>query len=444
MADAPKDVIMLVEDDEGMRTAVSQWLKIAGFDVTAFASPGRALSTLDRHFPGVLVSDVRMPEMDGLELLRQVRDPEIPIVLMSAYRDVPLVVEAMRRGAYDFLEKPFDPERLVDVVRRACEKRRLTLENRFLHSQLEGNGIESRILGNSDAIKHLRRQILDVASTQVNVVVYGETGAGKELVARCIHDFSPRRAARYVVLNCGAIPDTLFESELFGSEAGAFTGSQKTRVGKMEFAHRGTLFLDEIESMPLASQVKVLRTLQEKSIERLGSNDSIPADFRTVAAAKVDLQDNNMFRSDLYYRLAVAEIRIPPLRERVEDIPLLFEYFAAEAAKTYGRELKRPDEDLHQTLTEAPWPGNVRELRNAAERYALGLDAMNYDKPSVIRRSLAEQMEQLETRIIERALERANGNVAIAMEELDVPRRTLNEKMQKYRINRNRFVNDAG
>ncbi len=448
--DASGEQVLFVDDEEVMRLSVRQWLRLAGFDVSTYDAPEAALGRVDRFFPGILVSDVRMPRIDGLEVLRRARerDPDIPVLLVTGHGEVAMAVEAMRRGAYDFIEKPFAPELLVDAIRRACEKRRLTLENRRLHQQVDQGGIEARILGTSPAIDRLRREVLDLAQANVSVIVNGETGAGKELVARCLHDFSPRAKGNFVPVNCGAIPENMFESELFGHEAGAFTGALKRRVGRIEHAHRGTLFLDEVESMPLNGQVKLLRVLQERVVERLGSNTEVPADVRTVAASKVDLDaasEQGTFRSDLYFRLAVAEVRVPPLRERREDVPLLFEYFAASAARAHGRELQSLSAALLIDLAARPWPGNVRELRNAAERYALGLGgtvrlAAAVSNGAEAGLPLPEQVDRFEQRAIEETLRRCQGNVALALEQLGIPRRTLNEKMARYGIDRAKYL----
>ncbi|MGU3422822.1 sigma-54-dependent transcriptional regulator [Methylobacterium sp. D54C] len=439
--------VLFVDDEETVREALHQWLTLADFEVSTFAEPRAALGLIDESFPGILVSDVRMPGTDGLEVLERAlaRDPDLPVLLVTGHGDVPMAVEAMRRGAYDFIEKPFVPERLVDAIGRACEKRHLTLRLRRLHAVDDAQGIESRLIGTSRAMEDLRREVLGLAATPVNVVINGETGSGKELVAQCLHAFSGRRDGRFVAVNCGAIPDTMMESELFGFEAGAFTGALKRRVGKLEYAHRGTLFLDEIEAMPLAGQVTLLRVLQERSLERLGSNTPVPADLRTVCASKVDLRAqtaSGQFRADLYYRLGVAELRIPPLRERREDIPLLFEVFASRAAEAHGRTMRPLGAQLVRDLAGRPWPGNVRELRNAAERYAFGLDQRDGVREPVTGepQSLSALVEAYERDLIRQTLQETRGNIAEVMRLLDLPRRTLNEKMQRYGLNRADFT----
>ena len=335
--------VIVVDDEASIRNAVEQWLSLSGFDVQLFSGAQDCLDQLPAHFPGVIVSDVRMPGMDGMALLSRLQqlDPDLPVILLTGHGDVPMAVEAMRVGAYDFLEKPFSPDELLSSLRRALEKRQLVLENRRLHEQADLRElIDGRLLGVSRSLQTLRRQVLDLAPLPVNVLIRGETGSGKELIARCLHDFGPRADKPFVALNCAAIPEQLFEAELFGHESGAFTGAQGKRIGKLEYADGGTLFLDEIESMPLAQQAKLLRVLQEQKLERLGSNQSIHVDLRVIAATKPDLLEEaraGRFREDLAYRLTVAELRLAPLRERREDIPLLYEHFSRSAAERLGR-----------------------------------------------------------------------------------------------------------
>ncbi|MFI8482259.1 sigma-54-dependent transcriptional regulator [Pseudomonas sp. NPDC078700] len=434
--------VLVVDDEVAIREAVQQWLELSGFSVQTCSSATQALALVDRDFPGVVITDVRMPGTDGLQLLEKLieLDRDLPVIMVTGHGDVPMAVQALRQGAYDFIEKPFTPERLLDSVRRALEKRRLVCENRELRQQFANKDrIESQLLGVSRPMENLRRQILELAGTSVNILIRGETGSGKERVARCLHDFSARAGKPFVALNCAAIPENLFESELFGHESGAFTGAQGRRIGRIEHADGGTLFLDEIESLPLAQQVKLLRVLQEKTLERLGSNRSIQVDLRVISAVKPDLLDEvrkGRFREDLYYRLNVATLQIPALCDRREDIPLLFEHFAQEAAQRHGREvLPLPATELARLLGH-DWPGNVRELINAAERHALGLSA---PVEAFASQSLAEQMESFEAQCLHNALLHCQGNITQVMELLQLPRRTLNEKMQRHGLQRSSY-----
>ena len=441
--------VMLVDDEDLVRQTTRQWLELAGFEVCDYADPLKALEALHPEYPGILVTDVKMPRMDGQQLLQQAlqRVPGLPVILVTGHGSVDMAIATVREGGYDFIEKPFDPERLVETIQRGCEKRRLSLENQRLQTRLAGSeGIEARLIGLSPAMEKLRRDILRLAQIDTNLIIAGETGSGKELVAQCLHEFGPRADQPFVPLNCGAIPENLFESELFGHEAGAFTGANKRRVGKFEYADGGTLFMDEIESMPLNLQVKVLRTLQEGSIERLGSNQQRTVDLRVIAATKEELKGNEAFRQDLYYRLNLGQLYIPPLRERQEDIPLLFEHYARQAAAEQGHPYSSCSGQELRTLQHYPWPGNVRELRNIATRY--GLDPRSnltellhpaapiLTDPQDIGMPLSMQVQNFEAQVIRQALQKQQGNVQAVMELLDLPRRTLNQKMQKYGINR--------
>ena len=313
-----------------MRSALDQWLSLSGFRTQTAASAAEALRILDTQNADVVLTDIKMPKISGLELMRRLHrgHPGLPVVLFTGEGDIPMAVSAIREGAFDFLTKsPYDPEHLIAVLGKAAEHRRLQLKVKELEDLLQDSSrIEARMIGNAPSIVRLRNAVLEMASLPVNVIVRGETGTGKEVVAKALHDFSPRRTKPYVAINCAAVPADMVEAELFGYEAGAFTGAPGLRIGKFEYAHGGTLLLDEIESMPLAAQAKVLRVIEEKQVERLGSNKSIPIDVRIVAATKSDLRPDKAgerFRADLYYRLAGLELQIAPLRERGDDI-LLF------------------------------------------------------------------------------------------------------------------------
>lgn len=443
-----KNQVIFVDDEAAMRESMKQWLALANIDATILSSAEEARTIIDRQFSGVVLTDVQLKKMSGLDLLQQCLavDREIPVVLLTGHGDVAMAVDAMKQGAYDFLEKPFDPDRLIGTVRRACEMRQLVLENRRLRLDATfGSRIERKLVGISPAIRQLRSEILELAATPLNVVIRGETGTGKELVARCLHEFGPRNEHPFVAVNCGAIPETMFESEFFGHEQGAFTGAVGKRIGRLEYAHKGTLFLDEIESMPPALQVKVLRAFQEKAFERLGSHKSIPFDARIVVAAKIDLSEavkEGSFREDLYYRLNVSELTIPPLRARLQDIGLLFEHFVAETAASQNRKSREVTAVDLTSLLNHNWPGNVRELKNVAERFALGLNVNGKFAAGVaagnqaLTQSLAEIVAEFERGVIEKALLACEGNIAKVLEMLDIPRRTLNEKMTRYAIER--------
>ena len=435
MADAP---VFFVEDDAAVRKGCEQALALADIPVRGFADGEAMLAALATASPAMVVTDVRLPGRDGLTLLRELRqhDRDLPVLLITGHGDVAMAVEAMREGAFDFIEKPFPSERLVAAVRSALEKRALIQENRQLKERL-GSGI-SQIIGQSPAIQHIRQLVATLAPTGVDILLNGETGSGKEVVARAIHDASGRRGA-FVAINCGALPETVFESELFGHEAGAFTGAGKRRIGRIEHANGGTLFLDEIESMPLNLQVKLLRVVQERCVERLGSNSAIPVDCRLVAASKSDLKAASavgQFRSDLYYRLNVVSIDLPPLRQRCADIPLLMAHFLNEAAQRFQRPLVSWTPGDLARWSAHDWPGNVRELKNVAERWALGLpDALSaVALASSGNISLSEQIDAAEKGIIESTLQQCAGNVAQSAEYLQTPKKTLYDKLTRHGI----------
>jgi len=452
--------VYLVDDDAEMRASTTQWLELAGHEVRVFVDAPSALAEIDADLDGVVVTDVRMPKMDGMSFLARLTalDADLPVILVTAHGDVEMAVEAMRRGAYDFIEKPFEPERLLDILQRAGEKRRLVLENRELRRRLDGPGdLEQRLIGNCPGIRRLREEILDIAATDAPVLIQGETGTGKEVVARCLHEYSTRKQGRYVAVNCGAVPESMYESELFGYEKGAFTGADKRRIGRFEYAHGGTLFLDEIGTMPLPLQVKVLRALQEREVVRIGGNEPQAVDLRLISATNADLQAEcaaGRFRRDLYYRINVVELRVPPLRERGGDILLLFDYFCARAAETYRRPAPPLQPDAAGRLMAHDWPGNVRELKNIAERYVLSSLSGEQRLAAVLggarpvasetpRTGLQELLRQYERQLLEQSLARHRGDIQAVLDELGLPRRTLNEKMSRHQLDRRNFLMDG-
>ncbi|MCE9686782.1 sigma-54 dependent transcriptional regulator [Shewanella sp. AS16] len=451
----PKNIqdhaVLIVDDEAHIGTVLVQLFELEGISAIACTDPRGLANSLDRHWPGVVLSDVNMPYLDGIGLMQQLhhQDADLPVILLTGVGDIAMAVKALKQGAYDFIEKPFNNEHILDVVKRALEKRSLTLENRQLKKELESQSLPGpRILGNSPGINRMRNILDSVLDTPADVLIEGETGTGKELVARYLHDHSQRSRANFVAINCGAIPENLIESELFGADPGAFTGMDKTRIGKFEYANGGTLFLDEIESTPLSLQVKLLRVLEDRKLQRLGSNKSIALDIRVVAATKVDLKqlcDKGEFRQDLYYRLNLVTVAIPPLRDRREDIPLLFLHFARVASARYHRALIALNAEQNAVLTAHDWPGNVRELRNLAERFVLlGAEAA-FAGPLTTQglhtgMSLQQRVEFFERMLIEDALSHNKGSIKLTMEQLELPRKTLYDKMRKYELDRKQYL----
>ena len=436
--------VILVDDDPDVLAGVGQMLELADFSVTPLDNGGDIRERLASERLGVIVSDIRMPELDGLSLLEEVRsfDADLPVILITGHGDVPMAVEAMRNGAYDFIEKPFSSDRLIQSVTKAVEKRSLTNENRRLRRELENaSGIESILRGQSPGIAALREQVRRCAAADVDVLIYGETGTGKELVARCLHQFSDRSKGHFVAINCAALPETLLQSEFFGYAAGAFTGASRRRTGKFEYAHGGTVFLDEIEGMPLHLQAELLRVLENRVIVRLGENEEIPINIRVVSAAKTDLSravEDGKFRADLFYRLNVLSMAIPPLRERLEDIPLLFQHFMHQTLGE-GEESPALTPQLLNTLMTHGWPGNVRELQAAATRHALGfpieVDPEELNGGSVATSgTLDEIVARLERHVIRSALVSSDGSVEQASQLIGVPKRTLYHKIKSLGI----------
>ena len=445
--------IILVEDDEDVRIGNVQALELAGFTVQSFATAEQAHPHIHASLPAIVLCDVKLPGKSGISWLHEIReiDAELPVILVTGHGDIAMAVNAMRDGAYDFIAKPFPSDYLVSVVRRATDRRQLSLQVQQLRDQLDNRqGIEVTLIGRSAQIERVRRSVLQLAATTADVVIYGETGTGKDVVARCLHTHSKRRHANFVPLNCGGLPEALIESELFGHEAGSFTGAIGSRVGKFEFANGGTLFLDEIECMPLPVQTKFLRALQERSIERVGSNKPIAVDCRVVAASKEDLKvmsERREFRADLYYRLGVAFIELPPLRERREDIPLLFEHFTLAAATRYGRPAPMLSSSYLADLMGHQWPGNIRELRNVADRFVLGIlengIAANSASAATSSCSLPQQIEHFERAMISDELLRRHGDVTATARALGVPKQTLYDKMNRLHVTVESFRIDA-
>lgn len=435
--------ILLVDDEPDLRASTVQALDLAGFAVQDFPAAERVMDLVSFGFPGVVLTDIRMPGMDGLTLMNRIHDidRDIPVILITGHGDVQLAVRAMREGAYDFVEKPFSAGQLAEIVARAADYRRLVLENRVLKAAAgQADDLEQRLIGRSNAMIDLRRRIRTIGPSEADVLIVGETGAGKEVVARALHDTSARARRPFVTIDCAAIPAALIESELFGHEAGAFPGALRARFGKFEHARGGTILLDDIASMSLDLQGKLLRVIEQRTVTRLGSNEALALDLRFMATARVPLEaevEAGRFRADLLYRLNVVTLQVPPLSARREDIPLLFLRLLAEAASRHRTEPPEISPATVAALAGRDWPGNVRELRNAADRYALGLgEGLVPDEPPS---RLAERVAEFERREIEAALAAHRGNLKPVYESLGLSRKTLWEKMQKHGLDKSQF-----
>ena len=428
--------VLFVDDHEEIRRANGQTLELAGIAVDTLAAADQALARIDPEFTGALVTDIRMPGMDGLELFQRVRqiDPEIPVILITGHADVPMAVKALRDGAFDFLPKPFAADHLVATVRNALEKRRLVIENRRL--RVGATGGDSLLIGQSQAMQELRSLIGQAASAQVDVLVEGETGTGKELVALSIHRQGRRRDRRFVAIDCGALPVDYAESELFGHEQGAVQHARLSRHGRILEADRGTLFLDEIDSMPLSVQSSLLRVIEEREVLPIGGSTPIPIDVQIIAAAKCGLEqamEEGRFRQDLYYRLNVLKIETAPLRKRRNDIPELFAHFVDEALAQTGREDFSMSDQVRRRLIEHDWPGNARELRNYALASVLGFGSGQ--QPENESSGLTDRIRRFETAVISEALDTHCGDIRAVLETLQIPRKTLYDKMARHGIN---------
>jgi two-component system response regulator AtoC len=449
--------LLLVEDEAAYREVVAERLSEHGYHVVQAATGEEALERLNGFAFDVLLTDLRLPGVDGRQVLEEAfsRYPDIIAVVITGFGTVKEAVDVTRRGAEGFITKPFQFEELVHVLQTAVEKRRLRAENAYLREQLRGRFQLGGIIGQTPVIVRLLELLETVAATSSTVLITGETGTGKELAARAIHEASPRQAQRFVAINCGAIPETLLEAELFGHVRGAFTGAVATRQGRVEQAHRGTLFLDEVGTMSPSLQVKLLRVLQSREFERVGDSQTVKVDVRVIAATNADLQQmvaEGTFREDLYYRLNVIPVRVPALRERAGDIPLLAQHFLDRLSRdtpTRGRVTLA--QDAQQALMAFHWPGNVRQLENVIERaFALspGRAQIELDDLPDVRRlpavvsadigSIGDAgvefdtlVSNFERNLIRLALEKSGGNKRLAADLLHIKRTTLIEKLKR-------------
>jgi len=449
-----KPTILIVDDEPGVRSALSGVLRDEGYAVDAVSSGEECLDRMTRGVVDLIVLDVWLPGLDGLATLTRLRERQVDaqVVLISGHGNIESAVRAIKLGAFDFVEKPLSLEKTVLVVRNALRQRRLEAENRALRARVDRT---QTMVGESYAMRQLREQVAMAAPTNGRVLIYGENGTGKELVARTIHALSRRRSAIFVEVNCAAIPEELIESELFGHVRGSFTGAVSDRRGKFETADGGTIFLDEIGDMSLKTQAKVLRVLQEQTMEAVGGTTRITVDARVVAATNKDLQTEiraGRFREDLYFRLNVIPIFVPPLRDRPEDIPLLAEHFMAELSREYGKRVKTFDPEAAAIIQNYPWPGNVRELRNVIERLMImvpgdsvsAADLTFLDHKPLVRFSVSDAVtehlslhdarDRFERDLILRTLTEQQGNMSRTAEVLGVERSNLYRKMRAFGI----------
>lgn len=443
--------VFLVDDDKDFLESICHYLTKAGYAATGFNSSKLVLKELEQHQPDVLVTDFRMPEVSGMELLKAIRERYslLPVLMISAHGDVPMAVEAMQIGAYSFLEKPFDPNRLQIIIQNAANTHRLSAANERLTQRLsELVGLDKILLGDSEIMQRLRADILDVSDTNATVLITGETGTGKEIVARALHDLSTRVDGPFVPVSCAAVSENLFEAAMFGHTAGAFTGATNASPGFFATANNGTLFLDELGACSIEHQAKLLRVIEQSEITPVGSNRARKVNVRFISATNeklLDAVEQNRFREDLLYRLNTVELVLPPLRDRRDDIPMLYTHFLHLHAVSYEAEPPETSAEDIAVLMAHDWPGNVRELRHVAERRLLlarrgrgsAQEALNrtyehHDVPD----TLKDAMAAYEKTLIEKALTANNGHMDSVSEALGIGRRTLNEKLVKLGIDR--------
>ena len=440
--------ILVVDDEEAMRESLNDWLKEDGYEV-GLAAGGREAIDMVRDEPWeVILLDLKMPGMDGLETLKHLKEvrPEAEILMMTAYATVDTAVQAMKEGAFDYLVKPFDPDEIEILIKKIVKQKELILENILLRKKLEERYQFDEIIGKSDAMQQIFELIKRVAPTDSTVLITGESGTGKELIAQAIHGNSQRCYRPLIAVSCGALPESLLESELFGYEKGAFTGAEHTKRGRFEMAHGGTLFLDEIGDISLKTQVDLLRVLQQKEFSRLGSEESIEVNVRILAATNRDLEKaiiENRFRKDLFYRLNVISIHVPPLRERKEDIPLLAKASVRKCCLELNKDEVNIAPSAMKLLVDYDWPGNVRELENVIERALVigrGKEIAATDLPftgrEAMRGQLPKSLKAMEKIHIERVIEEADWNISRAARELGIDRQTLYNKIERYEIKR--------
>jgi DNA-binding NtrC family response regulator len=439
--------ILIVDDEESVRDSLFNWFVEDGYSVECAEDAKRALTLLESDDYDIILADIKMPGMDGLEMLRRIKSlrNESVVIIMTAFATVDTAVQALKDGAFDYITKPFDPDDLSHLIRNATRQISLSEENKILKEKVSTLENVENLVGKSVAMQQVLREIESVASSNASVIITGESGTGKELVARAIHANSPRKFFPLVVVHCGALTESLLESELFGHEKGAFTGAIYSRKGRFEMAENGTIFLDEIATIPLKMQVELLRVLETKSFTRVGGSKEIKSDFRVISATNRELKDlveKGLFREDLFYRLNVVNIQIPPLRERIEDIPLLVGHFIKKFCMSMNRQLMSIEKPALKRLEEFPFPGNIRELENMIERAIVvgnGKKITLKDLPlgKSVLNPVFESLDELEKNHIQQILFKYNWNITSAAKALKVDRVTLYNKIKKYDLKPN-------
>ncbi|MEE8620587.1 MAG: sigma-54 dependent transcriptional regulator [Syntrophobacteria bacterium] len=444
-----EDARVLVVDDEPMVClALTNWLEEENYFAQAVEDGPQAIGAVREENWDIVLLDLRMPGMDGMEVLKQVKEiaPQTVVIMMTAYASIPGAVQAMQEGAYDYIVKPLDVDQLTLMLQRIVEHQQLITENILLRKRLTEQYEYEDIIGRSEAMQEVFEMIKAVTDTNATVLITGETGTGKELVARAIHSNSSQRYGPFVATSCGALPETLLESELFGYEKGAFTGADRTKKGRFELAHGGTLFLDEVGDISIKTQIKLLRALQEKSFSRLGGTEPIKVDLRLVSATNRDLVaaiEDGSFRSDLYYRLNVVTIQLPPLRERKDDVPLLAAHFINKYNVEFNKKFDRVNRKAMDFLMDYHWPGNVRELENVIERaivIAQGpevkIDHLPFCNVEAIPTEVPQSLQEVERLHIEKMLQKNDWNIAKTARLLNIDRSTLHKKIKKFDLAR--------
>jgi two-component system, NtrC family, response regulator HydG len=433
--------LLIVDDELSVRDSLGKWFREEGYEVGTAESANEALTRLAEHPWDAALVDIKMHGTDGIELQRRMHelDPDLMVIMMTGYASVETAVTALKNGAYDYVTKPLDPDEIAHLVKNALSHKRTEKENVLLRETVAEVARPEEMVGQSAAMKKVFDAIETVGPTDATVLITGESGTGKELVARAIHQASPRRFHPLVVIHCGALTETLLESELFGHEKGAFTGAQYRKKGKFEIAEGGTVFLDEIGDISLKTQTDLLRVLQDHEIVRVGSNQSIKVDFRCVAATNKDLEkliDEGKFRPDLFYRLNVFHIELPPLRDRHDDIPLLVNHFVRKFCLQMNKKINRVAPEAMDLLQQQPWTGNVRELENAIERAMVVAQEPEIKPQDFVFKPAAngapKTLEDIERAHILRTLEECHWNQSRAAEILDIDRVTLHHKLKKY------------